>query len=132
MSVAVAHSSSPAGQAALRAGVAEARLRGTDLVVLRVADGLSHDAGDDESLRAETAAELAGVDVGDLTWTLRVAAEGRDPAGALVDLATEVGAELLVLGSRRRSAVGKLLLGSVVQRVLLDCPLPVLVVKARS
>jgi nucleotide-binding universal stress UspA family protein len=38
-------------------------------------------------------------------------------------------AELLVIGIRHRSPVGKLLLGSVSQRLLLECPKPVLAVK---
>lgn len=46
------------------------------------------------------------------------------------DLVMEHGADTLVLGSRRRTAVGKLMMGSTVQRVLLDSPVPVLVVKA--
>jgi len=38
-------------------------------------------------------------------------------------------AELLVIGIRHRNPVGKLLLGSVAQRLLLECPKPVLAVK---
>ena len=41
-----------------------------------------------------------------------------------------VGADLLVIGARRRSPVGKAFLGSVTQEVLLDSAVPVLVVKA--
>jgi nucleotide-binding universal stress UspA family protein len=47
----------------------------------------------------------------------------------VVDIADEVGAELIVIGMRRRSAVGKLLLGSTAQRILLDARCPVLAVK---
>ena len=38
-------------------------------------------------------------------------------------------AELLVIGVKHRNPVGKLLLGSVSQQVLLECPKPVLAVK---
>ena len=38
-------------------------------------------------------------------------------------------AELLVVGIRHRSPVGKLLLGSVAQKLILECPKPVLAVK---
>lgn len=48
----------------------------------------------------------------------------------LVDIAEETNAELIVIGLRRRTPVGKLILGSQAQRVLLDANCPVLAVKA--
>lgn len=50
-------------------------------------------------------------------------------ADALVDAAKEHDAELIVVGIRRRSPVGKLVLGSVTQDVLLAAECPVLGVK---
>jgi nucleotide-binding universal stress UspA family protein len=51
-------------------------------------------------------------------------------AEALEAVAAEVDAELIVIGLRRRSAVGKLILGSAASRILLTVPIPVLSVKA--
>ena len=59
--------------------------------------------------------------------TARVMADS-DPAKALVEVSTD--AQLLVIGMRNRSPVGKLVLGSVVQDVLLAANCPVLTVKA--
>jgi nucleotide-binding universal stress UspA family protein len=53
-----------------------------------------------------------------------------DPAEDLINVAEEVNADLIVIGLRRRSPVGKLILGSNAQRILLDAPCPVLAVKA--
>ena len=53
-----------------------------------------------------------------------------DPAEDLVDVADEIGAECIVIGLRRRSPVGKLILGSNAQRILLEANCPVIAVKA--
>ncbi len=53
-----------------------------------------------------------------------------DPAEDLINVAGEVSADFIVIGLRRRSPVGKLILGSNAQRILLDAPCPVLAVKA--
>ncbi len=49
-------------------------------------------------------------------------------ADGIVDLAAEVDADLVVVGGRRRSPVGKAMFGSVTQSVVLDSPVPVAVV----
>jgi nucleotide-binding universal stress UspA family protein len=46
----------------------------------------------------------------------------------IVELATDIDADLVVVGGRKRSPVGKALFGSVTQSVILDSPLPVAVV----
>ncbi len=53
---------------------------------------------------------------------------GTRPAHEVVDVAREVGADLIVVGSRGLSAIGGLLLGSVAHRLLHLAPCPVLVV----
>ena len=123
--VAVAMNNSPEGHEALRRGAAEAELRQAELIVLSVLDRDSVSADDRSAAQAEVERALPG-----RATTVRVEPDGGDPAGALVDLVADVGAGMVVIGSKRRSAVGKFLMGSTVQRVLLDCPVPVLVVKA--
>jgi nucleotide-binding universal stress UspA family protein len=51
---------------------------------------------------------------------------------AILRVAEEVDAELLVVGIHRRSPVGKVLLGSNAQRILLNATCPVLAVRAES
>ena len=54
---------------------------------------------------------------------------GVDPVDELLTVMDRPDAELLVIGIRHRNPVGKLLLGSVSQQLLLECQKPVLAVK---
>src|SRR3712207_5253568 len=128
MTIAVAHSSTARGKAALRSAAAEALLRGEPLAVLRIIPGGDKPSTEDPALLEQLTAELA--DFSNVTWRLHTGPERFDTADALLDLAEEVDASLLVIGSRRRRPIGKALLGSTVQQVLLKSQIPVLVVKA--
>jgi nucleotide-binding universal stress UspA family protein len=115
------------GQAALDHGIAEARLRDTGVVVLNSTAGDAYaDPAFAQGDRArEVQARLATSGV-PFQWTQPV---GVDAAASLLTAMESDDAELLVIGIKHRSPVGKLLLGSVSQRVLLECPKPVLAVK---
>lgn len=65
--------------------------------------------------------------------TLRVVQPGAPgTAHVIADVAREVGAELIVVGTRGRSPVVGLLLGGVTQRLLHFAPCPVLAVPSRD
>ncbi len=121
----------PEGKAALRRAAEEAKLRGSSLVVVNSHRGGREfdrdDAIESEAQLEEVRSELRGAGV---EHEVRQLVRGMDPAEDLVNVATEVNAEFIVIGLRRRSPVGKLILGSNAQRVLLDAPCPVLAVKA--
>jgi nucleotide-binding universal stress UspA family protein len=123
----------PEGKAALRRAAEEAKLRGMRLVVVNSHRGGrefdSEDAIESEAQLQEVKSELA---VHGVEHDVRQLVRGMDPAEDLVNVANEVGAEMIVIGLRRRSPVGKLILGSNAQRVLLDAPCPVLAVKAAA
>jgi nucleotide-binding universal stress UspA family protein len=73
-------------------------------------------------------AQLAAADI---AHEMRRPTTGRSAAEEILGAAAEVGADLVVIGVRRRSPVGKLVTGSTAQHVLLDAPCAVLAVKAR-
>jgi nucleotide-binding universal stress UspA family protein len=125
--IVVGYTADEFGHAALTHAIDEASLRGTGLVVINSTKG---DAYVDKAFAG--AGEVA--DVEDRLKHCGVPYELRQPVG--VDPAEELlaameahDAELLVIGIRHRNPVGKLLLGSVSQQLLLECPKPVLAVK---
>jgi nucleotide-binding universal stress UspA family protein len=116
--IVVGYSSKPEGRAALKRALSEATLREAAVVVLDTSSGL--DAGLAEELAA------SGV-----SYEIRTA-DAHDSAEDLIRTAETTDADFIVIGLRRRSPVGKLLLGSNAQRVLLDAACPVLAVKAEE
>mgnify|MGYP000891420041 CR=1 FL=1 len=123
MTVLVAYNETPQGEAAFAAAVSEAARRATTVTVLvltpqpdtaPVPPHLAHLLETVAGEKVEVAFRLDSIDVAD----------------AILDHAERSGAEVIVIGSRKRSSVGKFLLGSTTQRVLLDSAVPVLVIKA--
>ncbi len=126
MTILAAFQQTPEGQAAVATAVAEAKLRNTDLVLL-VAP--APDGG--EAMRSLHDVD-PDLDPGDVTVHVRSAVRPDDVAGEVVDLATELGASMIVIGLRRRSPVGKIFFGSTAQNVLLNATVPVLAVRAQQ
>lgn len=116
MTILVAVPDSPEGVYALSQAVLEAKNLTTDLVVVNL--GL-------------TKLDISNVDADgvELTVVDRKGKDDRDPADAVLDEIAERGATRLVIGVKRRTPVGKAVLGSVSQRLLLHSPIPVLAVK---
>lgn len=121
MTVLVAYNVSPHGEAAVRTALEEADRRGLPLHVL-VLDPQPPGA----PVPAELEALLATTDASPVVVSRD---EQTEPADAILDAAEETGATLVVVGSRKRSSQGTFLMGTTTQRVLLDSPVPVLVVK---
>ncbi len=132
MSVAVAHQVSPTADLVLAEAGREAVLRGTTLEVIHVVESLDLDIA--EANRAGVSDEvekvLGQVGMPEVSWNLHLSTGQEDVAETVLSVTKQVGAEILVIGARRRSPVGKFLLGSVTQTIILDADVPVVVVKA--
>ncbi|MGZ8177806.1 universal stress protein [Williamsia sp. SKLECPSW1] len=115
------------GRAALQHAISEARVRATGLRVVNattgdaLADPRFADTGEVDHLEATLASSGVRYEV-----QQDIAVQ---PVDALLDAMDTDEADLLVIGIRHRSPVGKLLMGSTAQQLLLDCPKPVLAVK---
>ncbi len=120
--VVVGYVPKPEGEAALDKAIEEARLRGSELIVV-------HSRRDRDEEPDLTGAR-AKLDQSGIKYDVRVLVRGFEAAEDLASVAEASDAELIVIGLRRRTPVGKLILGSNAQRVLLDAHCPVLAVKA--
>ncbi|MFB0835815.1 universal stress protein [Arthrobacter halodurans] len=129
MSILVGYVPTPVGEAAVQAAIAEAKLRGEDLLIVNSPrDGALVDksvASDADLERVVGDAGRAGVRV-----TVLRPPHRDDLAEEILELAQEHEASIIVIGLRHRSQVGKFIMGSHAQRILLQADRPVLAVKA--
>ena len=128
--VVVGYVPKPEGEAAVDQGIVEAKLRGAALIVVnshrggREYDGETSARSESDLSTLETKLRASG-----LEYDVRQLVRGFEPAEDLIGIAEDSDADLIVIGLRRRTPVGKLILGSNAQRILLDAPCPVLAVK---
>ena len=114
MSVLVAGTETPAGAAAYRYAIEEARRRGEDLIVFLM-----------------EGEHTPSADLGEVRESIEHPdARTQSPTGDLIDRAEQDDVSSLVIGVRHRSAVAKLFLGSSAQQIILEANKPVICVKA--
>ncbi len=128
--IVVGYIPTPQGTAALDAAIQLATTDRARVTVVNTgragnyADALFATAEDIDAIDAELA--KAGLD-----HEVRQPTEGHAASEAILQAADEVGADLIVIGIRRRSPVGKVVMGSTAQNILLDATCAVLAVKAK-
>lgn len=133
MAIVVGYVPTKEGRAALKTAAAEARLRNTKMVVINSnRGGRDLDAEEARRYEDELAAVRRELDEVGVEHEVRQLVRGLEPAEDLIAVAEEIGAHMIVIGLRRRTPVGKLILGSNAQRILLDAPCAVLAVKAEN
>ncbi|MFC0673754.1 universal stress protein [Brachybacterium hainanense] len=122
----IAYVPSATSEAALAFATAEAELRGGSLLVLA-------------SEAAINPAKAKGVtdhrplqerlEAGPVPFELRTVPRRDDPADDILETIETEDVDLVVLGIRKRTPIGKILLGSTSQRVAIESPVPVVLVK---
>jgi nucleotide-binding universal stress UspA family protein len=133
VSIVVGYIPTREGRAALRRAAAECVVRGVPLLVINSQVGGKH-YDEQDTARFEASLEDARGQLAEagVSVEVRQLVRGNEPAEDLIEVADSIGADLIVIGLRRRTPVGKLILGSNAQRILLDASCPVLAVKASS
>lgn len=133
MAVIVGFIPTPEGQAALERAAEEAELRHQRLVVVNSQrGGEAWTQKYAQALDDVLAAVRQRLDSLGIPHEVRSFIRGNDPAEDLIEVARATDASVIVIGLRKRSPVGKLILGSNAQRILLDSDHAVLAVKARA
>ncbi|NUU32397.1 universal stress protein [Arthrobacter sp. C9C5] len=129
MSIIVGYLPSPEGTAALEAAITQARKDAKLLVVINSSRG---DALVDK--RYAENEEIAGIEERlkkeGIEHLVQQPVRGNDAASEVLQAAEQHRADLIVIGLRRRTPVGKLIMGSTAQQILLEAGCPVLAVKA--
>ena len=128
MTILVAYVARPEGRAALDKGIEIATRRTERLVIVNAGPGGSPDDAIVNGYEVERVEERLA--------TLPIQAEfkqfvrGNSTIDEILGLVDSLQVSVLVIGLRKRTAVGKLLLGSMAQEILMTVPCPVLAVKA--
>ena len=129
MTILVAYVPRPEGQAALDKGIEIAKRRKERLIVVNASPG---GAKEDPSFadvqdfeRVQQLLASTGIDA-----ELKQFVRGKNAVEEIETLVESLQVSLLVIGLRKRSPVGKLIMGSVAQELLLSVPCPVLAVKS--
>ena len=129
MTIVVGYIPSPQGLAAVDAAIDEALRRDERLVVVNsgvLGDYTVPSFANPQDLDAlDAQLTEKGID-----QEVRQSTRGLAPAEEILSVAAEVGADLIVIGVRKRSPLGKVVTGSTAQQVLLDATCAVLAVKA--
>jgi nucleotide-binding universal stress UspA family protein len=126
----------PEGRAALDYAIDEAKRRGGELVLVAY---VPNPRGDHDMTRFErdrsrltAAAEGEAAELRDqgLKVTTSLPVGPYKASGAILEVARNEDVDLIVIGMRRRSRVGKVILGSNAQDILLEAEAPVISIKA--
>lgn len=125
MAIVACYTNTPEGHAAVARAHQESSRLGEELVVVNI-----------DSNGSGIGAETSGLDLtGPAEGTPRVrvvppSSSIHDAADLVLQTQQDLNATLIVLGLRRRSRVGKLIMGSHAQRILIEADCPVLTLKA--
>lgn len=131
MTILVAYVPRPEGRAALDKGIEIAKRRQEPMLIVNASPGGQQEdtslapGFEVEQIEAQLAAQ--GIQ-GEFKQFVR----GKSAVEEINDLVETRDISVLIIGLRKRTAVGKLILGSVAQELLMTVPCPVLCVKAAN
>lgn len=129
MTILVAYVPRPEGLAALDKGIEIAKRRSERLVVVNASPGGAKEDASMADAQEVERVEKVLADAG-LKAEFKQFVRGKNAVEEIEAMVESLQASLLIIGLRKRSPVGKLIMGSVAQELLLSVSCPVLAVKA--
>ncbi len=133
MKIVVGFVSTDEGKAALEWAIEEAQRHGSEISVVHSIHGGGSEGAEQEHILAYRSEldeiERRLTDAG-IPHVIHRLIRGASPAEDIVHVATEEGADLIVIGLRRRSRTAELILGSNSKQILFEANCPVVTVKA--
>lgn len=131
MTILVAYVPRPEGQAALDKGIEIANRRNEHLLVVNASPGGGkEDPSAVDVLQFERVEKILAES--GLNAELKQFVRGKNAVEEIEALVDTLPVSVLIIGLRKRSPVGKLIMGSVAQELLLSVNCPVLAVKATA
>ena len=131
MTILVAYVPRPEGEAALDKGLEIAKRRDEHLVVVNASPGGG--TPDPSAVDAVAAERVEAIlKNSGLNAEFKQLVRGKDAVEEIEALVESLKVSVLIIGLRKRSPVGKLIMGSVAQELLLSVSCPVLAVKANG
>mgnify|MGYP000680415466 CR=1 FL=1 len=129
MTILVAYVPRPEGQAALEKGIELAKERNELLIVVNATPGgTGEDPSRADAQDVERVEQL--ISVSGIQSEFKQFVRGKNAVEELEDMVATHQVTMLVIGLRRRTAVGKLIMGSMAQEILMTISCPILAVKA--
>ena len=129
MTILVAYVPRPEGQAALDKGIEIAKRRNEHLLVVNASPGGKKEDPSFADVQDFERVQQMLVDTG-LSAELKQYVRGKNAVEEIEALVESLPISILIIGLRKRSPVGKLIMGSVAQELLLSVSCPVLAVKS--
>lgn len=129
MTILVAYAPRPEGRTALLKGLEIAKRRNEHLLVVNASPGGSADDASKADAQDIEQVEQIIADSG-VNAEFKQFVRGKSAVDEIEALVDALPVSLLIIGLRQRSKVGKLIMGSVAQDILLSVSCPVLAVKA--
>ncbi len=129
MTILVAYAPRPEGQTALDKGIEIAKRRNEHLLVVNASPGGSAEDGSKADVLDVERVEKLLADSG-ISAEFKQFVRGKSAVEEIESLVDSLKVSLLVIGLRKRSKVGKFVMGSVAQDILMSVSCPVLAVKA--